>query len=140
MSETRQVIEEEIPEVKLNESQKEETRKDCVIKLRGFLEWSNAMPTYDPGNGPPDPIYGKHFKVRKVWASNILAYADLAREAELLSGKMIEAVVRFTDRYSTPTASRKTTTREDILRFDWLARELIKELERPSDNIGESEN
>ena len=111
------------------DSRKERIKKIIIERLYHFRnEWKSAIPEQIISGASPDIKY----KVRKNWFQAVMGYLQRSVLYLLPPKKyqtLIEEILNFVRDYGSDEFKYRLTTREDIIRADFLIDKVISVLE-----------
>jgi len=108
----------------------EKTGLELLERAKKLLDWSEEIP--DNRISGRDPEFRK-YKVRNAWFSNVLAYANLAIDAVLLSETTRNCYVEALKKFSNKEFRIRNHTRDDIDEMNQFLVQVINELEGRQD-------
>jgi hypothetical protein len=113
------------------DSKREKNRQELLEKLRGLMEWSEEIPEEKvPTKGQESFL---KYKVKISWFTNVLLWAELAKNARLLSQNSSDRYYELKRKFDTSEFRNRNHTREDIEEMNQFLQDVIYELEGNQD-------
>lgn len=106
--------------------EREKTRRELLERARKLLDWSEEIPEERVPNRNTE---FQKYKIRTAWFSNVLVYASLARDANLLSETTRDRYDEILKKFGNAEFGIRDHSRGDIDETNQYLIQVISELE-----------